>query len=123
MLTPHQTTVVQEKLQQHQVISAQMTTQEEITPQSAVEVLDHTAGTHYLAQQLRHRLTQHPVSTTPTLPQRLLPLPTLWPLGRQRQHLAGFFDRRRGNSEFLGQSLEILVELLGKGQQILPLTV
>jgi hypothetical protein len=53
MLTPHETTVIQEELQQRQIVPAQMTTQKEIAPQPTVEVLDHAAGTHYLAQHRR----------------------------------------------------------------------
>jgi hypothetical protein len=42
---------------------------------------------------------------------------TLRATRRQVQHLADFFDQRRGHGEFLRQAQEILVELLGEGQQ------
>src|SRR5215471_19129088 len=99
------------------MLPAQMTTQKEITPQTAVEILDHTAGSHHSAQQRLHRLSQHPISTTPTLPQSLLSLPSFRATRRQSQHLTHFLDQRRRHSEFLGQPPKILVELLGKSQQ------
>ena len=60
------------KLQQCQVVRPQVPTQKEISSRKpAVEVLDHTAGTHHLAQQRRHgglrrrRSVSPSVATTP----------------------------------------------------------
>src|SRR6266404_3036833 len=58
VLAAEEAAVVEEELQQVQIIRSQVTPQEEIVPQAAVEVLDHGTGSDRAARHCRHRLAQ-----------------------------------------------------------------
>jgi hypothetical protein len=58
MLATQKTTVIEKELQQLQIVRTQMTTQEKVVPQTAVEILHHRTRTHRLRCHPCHRLTQ-----------------------------------------------------------------
>lgn len=79
MLAARKAPMVEEELQQAQIVRAELATQEEVTAQAAIDVLDHRTGAHDLVGQILQRLTKAPEARAELAAQGgfLLPTPGL----------------------------------------------
>src|SRR5260370_22279319 len=67
--------MVEEELEQTQVVVAEVTAQEEIAAQSAVEILDHGTGPDRVALDVVQRLADREIAFAQEAPQRRVTVP------------------------------------------------
>src|SRR5579875_4185229 len=116
MLATQKTTVIEKELQQLQIVTTQMTTQEKVVPQTAIDILHHRTSTHRLRCHHGHRLTQFKEATTQLLMQRRLQRPTPTVTHIHLLHVQQLTYHRYRYLEILGHSAQIGIELLGESQ-------
>src|SRR5712692_926073 len=110
--------MVEKELQQHQVVGAELSAQEEVVTQSAVEVLDDRTGADDVLGQVAHGFLEGVEAVAELLAQRRF----FWPTSRlafvQGQQVEQFADDGHGDLELGGQVGQVLVELGGEGQEL-----
>src|SRR5260370_34705282 len=75
MLAALEAAMVEKELQQGQVVRAEVSAQEEVTAQSAIDVLDDRTGAYDLVRHATHGFAQVVEMVAEFLPQRRLLLP------------------------------------------------
>src|SRR5208337_4968723 len=113
--------MVQEELQQCQVVRAEVSSQEEIAAESAVEVLHQRAGPDRPGGQLSHRGLDLVEPTAKSLLESCV----LGPASRvalvARHGPEDLPGQVRGDLELLPEPLQLLVKHASEGQQVVPL--
>ena len=110
--------MVEKELQQDQVVGAELSAQEEVTAQSAVDVLDDRTGADDVLGQLTHGCLELVEARAELLTQRRFFLPTSWLAFVQSQKVEQFADAGHGDLEIGGELGQIFIELGGEGQEL-----
>jgi hypothetical protein len=110
--------VVGQELQQTQVLSPQLATEEEVAPKAAVEILHQGTGSNRLFAQLADRLTDLPEATSEFLTQSSFLDPTPAIAVGAAEHLEHATKNLGRTLKLDGQPIQIGIELLGESNEV-----
>src|SRR5205814_2433674 len=113
---PQKKAMVEEELQQGQIVAADMTAQEEVIPQPAVEIFDDGTGSNRGTCQVLERLPQGVITPAESLPSDGLALPALRLIGIDQLPMEELPDQRFGEFKVLSQGGQVPVQPNREGE-------
>src|ERR1700693_2789513 len=121
VLAAQKTAMVEEKLEQGQIVFAEVAAQKEVISQPTVEILDDRTGPNRGTRQLLERLPQGVITCAQSLAKNGLTLPALRLIGIDQLPMEELSDQCFGDFKALCQGSQVPVQLNCEGEHFFPM--